>query len=1386
MSNSKSPVITKNLLKLLDDVSGKEEFNEEIKLIANSGIQFIDFELDKEINIDEQNEKLQDIYANITKNKFVFLTKENTVDSSYDDTSCTFARFHKKNGKYVIDDKLTDPKFNLDDDDIEAGQSSEDCPSVMDSVWLYNGIWFPILYYPKGHNVGPTNFARARITRTSPINEDDDKNRGQFHVTIAIDTKVDNTQQSLHGAPTLQDIDYAFTFRSGFEATELLRAVNSDGISFVDEWAKSIYEKVYLILENKNSNDEIKDKISKKIYQMHYLNVLAFLDTFFKPNDIKLVQFDKDHCDEQKIKPVSLILDVGNTRTCGLLVEEANKGADTFPNSTPLSIRDFNCPEYSYSGNFESKIQFQKANFDFNHCSALSSRLDAFVWPSLVRVGQEASELSSLLKGNEGKTGLISPKRSLWQLDKPSDEEEWCFNNCYYQIPLFRKVGDGEYKKTLYTDNESSKSAIYQPVTGYLNSLGDALFASADKSSCMEANFTGKSTMTFMLVEIILQAMMQMNSYFYRKNTESRDLPRRLSALVLTTPPSMPDVEKEIFRSCAYQALGIIWKAYGYDKTSNVEFHFSSKKDQMFPPVPEIYLKWDEVLSGQIVYLYNETQRIYGGKHLEFIRDIRRLDADGRFNEIPSIKKGSNYYDSVSARIASIDIGGGTTDLVIADYSMPTVQYNSLKDFKKKENTIDRGNRSIKIREVLKDGFKIAGDDLVYELLEKIIKTEVDKTDDSYWDKLFGDASVKGAREFQSRVQVVEKIFTKVAYRLISRLEQLDKIDFSKLGSLEVKVKGSIKDFVEGTEKFTKNELQDKNQEGGDLWLSTPDKVEFSESVKSYIKEQLGISSFEKDFLDKIELVFDLFQINNDISRGNNYSICKNLNYLNSIVNLYRCDVLLLTGRPTKIPGIRSLIERKSSLSARRIIPLHNYKCEGWYPSFDSYDGRIGDPKTSVVVGALLGYTKEYIKNKLVNFMLDIEPIPAISPMRYLGVLDRSNELADNEILYLFRSKAEENEQNGVITSDYVTDSADSDSEDDSSAKKYENFFKQYNERSFTLLTKPKTNTKEEVISKVTRELPCNLGYRQFNNSLFKAHMCYVLDTYDNYSELRSIKSIGNWYKNGEIEFSEQGWKQLEADDNLIGLMNKSKNLFSDNEAKKKIETVIGELNEFFNNKITELNNFRENEKNKENVVQESPINQATEASDKKKPKFLDRIKLFGAKKEECEKVVDQESNQQKQQDQDLQIQQDLELEQKVKDKSLILSKEFNRFVGKKILECKKELIKIEKDNLERIRRNMTACHEYQLSLMRLTKSEPKGKLEQNPIYQSIKFVCEEYENSNQENILDNIFILGIEDVKDKSVDSNSKDANVTNYINLKLQTVSSVDCEYWNNTGKI
>lgn len=1358
MNESNKPVIIKNLRKLFEDVEKKEEFNEEIKLIANSGIQFIDFELDDDIDFDSHDEKLDEVYDGLTKNKFVLVTKDNQRGSDKD--SCTFAKYHlhQSGTRFIIDDDDSFQSFNIDKDNFESDERS-DSPSVLESVQLYNGIWFPIPYFPKGLKNGPTNFARARIVNNGDIKKLE--RGGKYHVTIAIDTKVDNSQYALHGAPTLQDIDHAFSFRSGFEATQLLRAVNSDGISFVDEWTKSILKKVYpqtttdkqkkfkVADDNKDETDNL---ILKKTYQKHYLNVLAFLDAFFKPNDIRLVHFDKDHCDQDKIIDVSLILDVGNTRTCGLLVEAdsgQSQSSDTFPNSSPLIIRDLNCPEYTYTGAFESKIQFQKANFDFNNCSDLSSRLDAFVWPSLVRIGPEASNLSALLKGNEGNTGLTSPKRSLWQIDK-APKIEWKFNESYYQIPLF-KDDDGRVSRVLYKGEETGASVIYQPVTGYLNSLGDALFATGDKSSCMSAFFTGKSTMTFMLVEIILQAMMQMNSYFYRKNMEYRDLPRRLKALVLTTPPSMPDVEKEIFRSCAYQALGIIWKAYGYDKTDATEFHFISKKDEMFPPVPEIHLKWDETLAGQIVYLYNETQRIYNGNSKDFIKDIRRSDADGRFNEISKIKVDKKYFAATSARIASIDIGGGTTDLIIADYSVADVFYDDVDQLLKKENGAEAGNQSgsIQIREVLKDGFKIAGDDLVYELLQNPIKHEFEKTNDEYWKKLFGATSGASSGNIQSRVQVVDKIFTKVAYRLISRLEQLDKIDVSTLDSLEVIVKGSIKDFVQGTEKFALEELNNRE----DLKLPSLDKVEFAESVSSYITKQLGIS-FE-EFLN-IPLEFDIFKIDFDISQGITYDMCKNINYLNAIVNVYRCDVLLLTGRPTKIPGIRRLIEKKSSLSSRRIIPMYDYKCEGWYPTFETYNGRIGDPKTSVVVGALLGYTKS-IPTKLMTFKLNTNPIPAISPMRYLGVLDDKKILENKEILYLFQSEAEGREQQGSYIGDY------------------ESLHSDYNDAKLTIFKKPKFYSEDDITVNIQKQLPVNLGYRQFNNPSFTGNMYLVLSMYEDVKDLPSIKAINTWNLKGDIEFNHECLEQLKQPDNLFGMMTKR--------AKGDIQKIVDGLEaEFVENiaKLDEINNdpYQAEYDDLNNMAQ-------TTAEKEAQTKVTAFNKLLGAqakRDEEIKKLIDDYIQKNK-------PERDRKVDLEKQKRRNALKQSYMRSLGKAISQCREELISAETKKLEQIKNAMTGFnqtdpHYFKISLMR-GNYEEKSFTDNNPICQCINFIRQEYKEAKIKDILESIFILDL----DKVIDTNTTDngvGEVTSYMKLQLQTVSSADGEYWNNTGKI
>ena len=65
-------------------------------------------------------------------------------------------------------------------------------------------------------------------------------------------------------------------------------------------------------------------------------------------------------------------------------------------------------------------------------------------------------------------------------------------------------------------------------------------------------------------------------------------------------------------------------------------------------------IQWDEATCGQVVYLFNETQNNYGGRPEEFIAALQRPDKKEK--------------DRIT--IATIDIGGGTTDLVINDYSL--------------------------------------------------------------------------------------------------------------------------------------------------------------------------------------------------------------------------------------------------------------------------------------------------------------------------------------------------------------------------------------------------------------------------------------------------------------------------------------------------------------------------------------------------------------------------------------------------------------------------------------------------------------------------------------------------------------------------------------------
>lgn len=1023
-----------------------DDNNRPIDLVANSGIQFLDFEFDMPINL-------------------------GPTDKDDDD----FVPKYIINGQF---DKVGEHYIRLGEDEYESEMDNDDDKTtivkMIDSLNLYNGVWFSIPYYVKGQNQVPTNWARARVINLSDI--DERAEGGEYHVTLAFDTAVDNDNMGLHCAPTSNDINNYFIFGSAKDASD--QFINGpDGMSYVREWAKNVCEQIYP--KNNSSNarrmDEIKDIWNRNNnFEKHYLNMVAFLEYFVQPNNIKLVPFDESG--SQSIIDVSLILDVGNSRSSGILVEEDSSRADSLKSNPQLEIRDLNAVENLYVGTFDSKIQFQQANFDFYNCSSKSSRLYAFCWPSLVRVGSEASKLAARIIGTEGKSGLTSPKRYLWQLDTSSKKkEEWQFNNSYYQIPTMEKNKDNEFEESFFVENKEPRSAIWGPIAECINNTGDARFADTGAESKMESNYSGKSTMTFMLMEIFMQAMMQMNSYHYRQSKKSAKCPRRLKSVVLTYPPSMSELEREVFRSCAYQAVGLIWKTYGYDKSPATEFKFEENKKQMFPQPPEISLEWNETLAGQLVYIYNETQKVFSGRQLDFVKHLRRKDADGRINEYNKEFFGSNKAEYVSARIATIDIGGGTTDLVIADYSCPQAEYDKNDERKELSNL----SGFLEIREILKEGYKIAGDDLVLELIKtKVIEQICNNTLDIA--PLFAKKTTD-IKEVKKRVQLVDQVFTKIAYRIISRLEKLSSV---KPGITNVVATGSIADFIRGTDDCESIDSHEQIQDHVEKRAKAEkqEKLEIyavDENVVDYINTYLGMDA--KDFL-KRPLVFDIYNLNREIANNGSYNLCNSLDLLNTIVNAYCCDVLILTGRPSKIPAIRTLIESKSYLSPRRIINLHEYDCESWYPAFTLENGKIGDPKTTVVVGALLGFIKHLYPNSLENFRVNTDYLEAGTAVRYLGVVDNADNVQDKAVCFKFSTKAE----NTIKSEKY---------------SKPINYIMTQAEANKAYVDKD-----AETGLTVTTGIPALFGYRQFRDEKLKGSMLYSLEVYDDARDLKRVK----------------------------------------------------------------------------------------------------------------------------------------------------------------------------------------------------------------------------------------------------------------------------------------
>lgn len=955
------------------------EISDKIDLIENTGVQFIDFEL----NIDwEGKTRPAKRFA-----QGLFISSGTGADNPLIRLFPTDELEHR----YV--DPFTKNEY--------TPASAEYKVRTADSLALFNQVWFPIPYIAKGatKSNGPTNWARARIveitepedginlgqeTRSKPRSASSiaevlgaaaGESQRRYRITVAIDTKIEDTQLNLdYFAPTKNDIEAGVYFEFMWKSNEcnwFLQA-SGNGKPWVNEWCQSVFnklakERIYPSKGDVFISEAVRDRHE---HEAHYLNLLAVLGGIVRLPRISLLSNPPQN--NQAAVGVSLILDIGNSRSCGIMVEKhpnITREDGDFQNMYPLRIRDLNASEHVYEDAFESRVEFSRANFDFDNRSPRSGRPDAFCWPSLVRVGAEAANLSANRIGNEGRTGISSPKRYLWKTDGEGDF--WKFNSYYYQV---------DSERIRRENLTHQRQAEMMPVNKYINSNGDALFAlpGGANSLGMEAKYSYKSIMTFMLIEILLQAISQMNSYAQRYVCDNMDRPRNLENIIMTVPPSMPLEEREIMRSCLYEALGILWKCLGYDRNPDrFSFNFVTGAEDMYLRVPSVFLDWDEAQAGQVVYVYNETQKVITGRSQDFINALRRPDIRERLDEQKSDP--SDREEVISARIASIDIGGGTTDLVIIDYAI-------------KKNRQDVSVNIIP-REVFRDGFRQAGDDIVHQIIRNCI---IPAIKDDLLARRFSDPysaiknvfgkGVLGVQEKVYKELLTQQVLMKVALRVIEHLEHLP------VHRLDVHVSGTVEDFLNG------HEMNDSV----DTRIMHKEKYPIPDAKVTGLFNKVIQREIEDYDLLKSRIDINLSDIHQGMVSGRGYEFTTVLDKLAEIVNLYDVDLLLLTGRPSKIPAVKSFMAQRLALPLSRVIQMHNYNCKDWYP-FSSNGQTIGDPKTTAAVGALLSHTRLDHRN-WVNFRFYSKPQKPKSILRFFGVIDNKDLIPKESVFYKYWS----------------------------------------------------------------------------------------------------------------------------------------------------------------------------------------------------------------------------------------------------------------------------------------------------------------------------------------------------------------------------------------------
>ncbi len=581
--------------------------------------------------------------------------------------------------------------------------------------------------------------------------------------------------------------------------------------------------------------------------------------------------------------PVSLVLDLGNSRSTALLVE----GRDAGVFGVPLEVRSLSNPLARSQEAFDSRITFLPSPWDKAVFPVATG--ESFQWPSIARLGREALD-RALETPHRYQCTLSGPKRYLW--DDRQTDERWHFA---------QKIGQPV----------AGQNGEHRPIFGRIlkyvpEESGGAYLREDGPQTPADPRYAPRSMMMFALVEILCQAYAQINSAEYRMYQGKEGNPRVLDHVVLTYPSAMRMEERHIYEALVRNA--VLLTCHVLNIRPELRPNYNAQTQQFDP-----FLFVDEALAAQTVFVYQEAQGTFSGSMEDLVGVYGKEAAPGGPRTL---------------RVASIDIGGGTSDVMIAEY----------------EDKLPGTGTSLSIKKLFQDGVSIAGDEVCRAIIEDVVFPQILHQLPTVQSKsrllhLFGEGDAGHGSAWRTlRARLVPFLWMPLA-----------RCYWAVAEGFELRDHTPDRHYMVSTifETF-----------GLDPLPVSPGIL--GEANRFLEHEVEGFPGFENLFFR-----FDAQEVERAIERV----LREPLRRYADILAQFDVDLLVLAGRTAALPCIKRLFTNEMPVSPPRVRSMARYRVGEWYPSKWKDQGQIRDPKSTVTAGAAVLHLAS--KNKLAGFLID-------------------------------------------------------------------------------------------------------------------------------------------------------------------------------------------------------------------------------------------------------------------------------------------------------------------------------------------------------------------------------------------------------------------------------